>query len=101
MATSVIAAASVRAEREIVDHFRRAGATSPERAVAPPLDLRPLGERRFRRLVQAGVLRPADGGLWLDERVYESYHADRRTALLFVVLAIIGVAISVLLAKNA
>ena len=100
MATSVIAAAAMRAEREIVDHFRRAGATSPERAVQAP-DLRPLGERRLSRLVKAGILRPADGGLWLDERLYESYHSDRRTALLFVVLAIVGIAISVLLAKYA
>lgn len=101
MATSVIAAAAMRAEREIVDHFRRVGATSAERAVPAPADLRPLGERRLGRLVKAGVLRPADGGLWLDERLYESYHSDRRTALLFVVLAIVGIAISVLLATNA
>ena len=101
MATSVIAAAAMRAEREIVQHFRRAGATSPERAVEPPLDLRPLGERRLGRLVKAGILRPAEGGLWLDERLYESYHADRRTALLFVVLALLGVLIAVALAKNA
>lgn len=100
MATSVIAAAVARAEREIVEHFRHAGATSAGAAAAPP-DLRPVGRRRLQRLVDAQVLRPAAGGFYLDEAIYASYRSDRRAAVIGVAVALVGVVVAVLLAQNA
>ncbi len=101
MAASVIAAAAARAEREIIEHFRRERATSPERAVQPPPLRSPLGERRLRRLIDAQVLRPADGGYWLDESLYASHRSDRRAAVIALVVALLAVLVAVILAQRA
>lgn len=81
MATSVLPAAAARAEREIVDHLRRAGATAPAAAVPLPELHRPLSRRRLQQLLDAGVVVPADGGYWLDEALWGSYRSDRRVAV--------------------
>jgi hypothetical protein len=100
MASSIIAAAAARAEREIVDHFRHERATSPERAAsAPPLS--PLGERRFRRLVDARIVQRAAGGYWLDEHLYASHRSDQRALVLGLLVAIVAILIAVLLAQRA
>ena len=100
MATTVIAAAAARAEREIIDHFRREGATAPERATDLP-SLRPLGERRLRRLLAARIVQRTEGGYWLDENLYASYRADRRVLMIAVLVAVVAVGIAVLLAQRA
>ena len=100
MSASVIALASARAERELVDHFRRAGATSPDLATPPP-PLRPIAERRLRRLIDAQAVRPANGGYWLDETIYASYRSDRGALLIALVVALISIAIAIVLAERA
>jgi hypothetical protein len=100
MATSVIAAAAARAEREIVDYLRRSGATNPERATSlPPLP--PLGQRRLRRLLHAQVVQGSEAGYWLDEALYASYRSDRRAAIVAALVAVLAVLIAVLLAQRA
>ncbi|AHG91929.1 peptidase M20 [Gemmatirosa kalamazoonensis] len=77
-----------RSEREIVDHLRRAGATSPDRAVPLP-ELRHIARRRLRRLVNAQAVRETERGYWLDEPIYEAYRSDRR-GLILLLLGIAG-----------
>jgi hypothetical protein len=100
MGAAVIAAAAARAEREIIEHLRRHRATSPERATTLP-ELRPFGERRLRRLIDARVVQRASDGYWLDEALYASYRADRRALAIALVVALAAVAIGVLLAQRA
>jgi hypothetical protein len=100
MATSAIAAAALRAEREIIEHLRTHRATSPEAAVPLP-ELRRLARRRLDRLVHAGVVRAADGGFYLDETMYRSLRSDRRTALVIALLAAIALFVAVWLARRA
>jgi hypothetical protein len=98
MGAAVIAAAAAKAEREIVEHLRREGATSPERAATLP-ELHHLGRRRLERLLTAGAVREAPNGYWLDEPIYESYRSDRR-GIALVVLGVIVVALAgVLIAR--
>jgi hypothetical protein len=100
MATSAIAAAALRAEREIIEHLRTHRATSPETAVPLP-ELRPLARRRLSRLVHAQVVRAADGGYFLDEAMYRSLRSDRLTALAMALLAALALVIAVWLARRA
>ena len=100
MATTVIAAAAARAEREIVEHLRRSRATSPETATGLP-PLRMIGERRLDRLLAAQVVRRSERGYWLDEAMYESYRSDRRAAKIALLVAVIAVLVAVFLAKRA
>ena len=88
MGAPAAAVALRRAERNIVEHLRREGATRPERATPLP-SLRPVAQRRLRRLLNARVIREAGGGYWLDEAMYAGYESDRR-ALALVVLGILG-----------
>ena len=96
-AAAVVAAASAKAEREIIEHLRREHATSPERATELP-DLRGFERRRLERLLTAGVVREAPNGYWLDEPIYESYRGDRRGMVLvllgIVVVALVGALIA-------
>jgi hypothetical protein len=100
MATSAIAAAARRAEREIIEHLRTRRATSPETAVPLP-ELRPLARRRLGRLVHARVVRATDGGYFLDEAMYRSLRSDRLTALAMALLAALALVIAVWLARRA
>ena len=100
MGAAVIAAAAARAEREIIEHLRRQGATSPERATSLP-EFSRLGERRLRRLIQARVVQRAGDGYWLDESVYASYRADRRSLAITLLVALIAITIAILLAQRA
>lgn len=88
MGAPAVLIALQRSEREIVDHLRREGAVRPERAVPLP-DLRPVANRRLRRLLNAQAVRESDRGYWLDEPIYDSYRSDRR-GLAFVMLGIAG-----------
>jgi hypothetical protein len=100
MATTALAVAAARAEREIVEHLRRARATTPETAVTLP-ELRPVGERRLRRLVDAGVVRPGSAGHYLDETLYASYRADRRGVVIAVLVAVLALVLGVWLGQRA
>jgi len=98
MGTAVIAAASRRAEREIIEHLQDAGATTPERA-APLHDLPPIGHRRLARLLSARVVQEARDGYWLDESAYADYRSDRRTIALVILGIVTTAAIGMLLTQ--
>ena len=92
-AVGAVAAARARARREVLEHFRLAGATRPESAVDLP-EVRLIGERQIERWEERGVLRAAaGGGYWLDEAAYAVDEAARRRrkgivlAVVFAVLA--------------
>ena len=93
MGAPFVAAAAIRAERQIVDHLRDVGATSPDRAVPLP-EMRFVGQRRLARLVAAQVVREDRRGYWLDEPMYAGYRSDRRGLLLL----ILGIAATIALA---
>ena len=93
MATSAITVALTRAERRLIDHLRRGGATSPATA-APLPELHGLEEGRLERFLAAGVIRePTPGSYYVDETVYATFRRDRRA----LVLSILGVVLAVLL----
>jgi hypothetical protein len=78
MGAAVIAAAMRRREQEVIDDFRAAGATSPERAQS--YTAIGLGDSlALRRLRNRAVIREAAAGVYyLDEEVWA---AVRRTRL--------------------
>lgn len=99
MGAAVIAAAMRRREQEVIDDFRAAGATAPDKAQS--YTAVGIGESlALRRLRNRAVIREASPGLfYFDEEVWA---AVRRTRLrvvttLFVVLAIaaIGIALGI------
>jgi hypothetical protein len=91
MGAPAAAVALRRAERHIVDLLRREGATRPDRAVPLP-ELRPVAQRRLRRLLNARVVHEAPGGYWLDEATYAGFESDRR-AIALVLLGIVAASV--------
>ncbi len=84
------AAIIIKRERDLVDHFRRAGATSPQTAQSPAA----LGvETRLAWdiLVRDAIIRTATGGtFYLDEPSWEAMgRRRRRIAIVIVVFAIL------------
>jgi hypothetical protein len=64
---AMAAAQAQAAERRLIDAFRVAGATAPDRARAPE-ELRVVPDAAFGHLVEAGLLRErARGAFYLDE----------------------------------
>ena len=92
MGAAVVAAAMRRREQEVIDDFRAAGATSPERAQS--YTAIGLGDSlALKRLRNRAVIRESSPGVfYFDEEVWE---AVRRTRLrmLTVVIAILGVVV--------
>lgn len=97
MGAPAIAAVIRRREREVVDDFRRGGATSPTTAKS----LAELGltdSWPVRRLQRRAVIRePEPGIMYLDEEVWAAVRRTRRrVALTFgavMLLLVIGIAI--------
>ncbi|HJQ52794.1 MAG TPA: hypothetical protein VJ825_03015 [Gemmatimonadaceae bacterium] len=88
-----IAAVMRRREREVVDDFRAAGATSPERA--QPYTALGFGESlALRRLHNRAVIREAAPGMfYLDEEVWATVRRTRRriaTVLILMMLIVLA-----------
>ena len=83
-----VAAVIVAKERRIVDAFRSAGATSPDRAIM--VQDAGVGDGiALRRLRSHAVIREANSGLfYLDEEVWEALRRARHR-MLFAVLIIL------------
>lgn len=77
MATSAAAAMVAKARNDIISHFMRHRAVSPETAV-PYEPGRRIRRRLFDRLQRLGVIVPAKGGHYLDVARYDSYARTRR-----------------------
>jgi hypothetical protein len=93
----VLATAFTAVEGRFVGRFRRASATSRERAIELPT-LRALGRWRLARLSAAGAVVEAEGGrLYLNETAYA---ALRRTRRLRAVTAVLLILASVVLAHR-
>ena len=97
MSAPVIAAVIRRKEREVVDDFRRASATSP--TTAKSLADIGLGDSwPVRRLQKRAVIRqPEPGIMYLDEEVWAAVRQTRRRVtfvfLAVVLIIVIGVGI--------
>ena len=77
-------------ERQVVDAFMRAGATSASTAVYPTDISVDMGGVGGRRLVRQAVLREAgDGRYYLDLLTWEALRRQRRR-ILFVIMLIIA-----------
>ena len=99
----MIAAVIRRREREVVDDFRRGGATSPTTARSLA-DLGISDSWPVRRLHKRAVIRePEPGIMYLDEEVWAAVRRTRRrVALTFgsiLVLLLIGIAIGFITLK--
>ena len=90
MGAAVVAAAMRRREQEVIDDFRAASATSPERAQS--YTALGLGETlALRRLRNRAVIREAAPGVYyLDEEVWAAVKRTR-VRLLSVVVLITGI----------
>src|SRR5690349_13475046 len=77
-------------ERQVVDAFARAGASSAERAADPAdlsVDMAGVGARR---LVEHAVLREAgDGRFYVDLLTWEALRRQRRRILFAILLAVV------------
>jgi hypothetical protein len=103
MSAPAIAAVIRRKEREVVDDFRRTGATSPTTAKSLQ-DIGLSDSWPVRRLQRRAVIRePEPGIMYLDEEVWAAVRRTRRRALSVVVaivaLLAIGVALGVITLK--
>ena len=89
MGAPAIAAIIRRKEREVVDDFRRAGATSPSSAKSLA-DVGLEDTWPVRRLQRRAVIRePEPGVMYLDEEVWQAVRRTRRRVAL-VLLAILA-----------
>src|SRR4051812_43050667 len=90
MGAAVIAAAMRRREQEVIDDFRAAGATSPDRAQT--YTAIGLGDSlAIRRLKNRAVIREAGPGVYyLDEEVWAAVQRTRMR-LVITLLAILAV----------
>lgn len=81
MTGPAIAAVIRRKEREVVDDFRRAGATSPSTAKSLA-DVGLEDSWPVRRLQRRAVIRePEPGVMYLDEEVWQAVRRTRRRVL--------------------
>ncbi|WCT73735.1 hypothetical protein PQ455_00440 [Sphingomonas naphthae] len=84
---STIAVAIAAARRRIVTHFREAGATSAETAVAYTPG-RLIERRQFERMTRKGVLVAGADGRWhLDEAALKDDTSKRRKRIGFAMIA--------------
>jgi len=95
MGAPAIAAVIRRKEREVVDDFRRGGATSPTTAKSLA-DLGLEDSWPVRRLQKRAVIRePQPGVMYLDEEVWAAVRRTRRSAAIvfgiILLLLIVGV----------
>ena len=78
-------------ERQVVEAFERAGATSPDRATDPAtigVEQRGIGWRRLRDHAVVRETSPGSGRYYLDVEVWQALHRMRRR-LVGVVLALV------------
>lgn len=100
MGAPAIAAVIRRKEREVVDDFRRTGATSPTTAKSLQ-DIGLSDSWPVRRLQRRAVIRePEPGIMYLDEEVWAAVRRTRRHMAVIVgsalVLLAIGIALGVI-----
>jgi hypothetical protein len=96
-AMGAAAAIILRRERDIVNAYRGAGATNPERAVQPE-DIGVDRRLVFDRLVRRAVLREAgDGRYYLDEPSWEAIAYVRRRLAIVIIMIVVAVLITLVM----
>jgi hypothetical protein len=102
MGAAVVVAAVVRQQREIVEVFQGARATSPESA-RDPIELGLDHDRIFRGLIDRAVIRDAGNGrYYVDEPSWRAMGRTRRRAAFIVAaiaIALLGLGILVSVAR--
>jgi hypothetical protein len=93
------AAIIIKREKDLVEHFRRAGATTPQAAQSPD----ELGVEDdnliWRILVKGAVIRTgSDGTYYLDEPSWEALGRRRRRLAVIIAIAFVAIAIAVFFA---
>ena len=79
MGASAAAAIIIKREKDLVEHFRRAGATTPQTAQSPDALGVDDDNMIWRLLVKGAVIRAgADGAYYLDEPSWEAMGLRRR-----------------------
>jgi hypothetical protein len=86
---AAVAAIIIRREKDLVEHFRRAGATRPEAAQTPGALGVDDDNMIWRILVKGAVIRQgAGGGYYLDELSWEAL-GRRRRRMAIIMLAVV------------
>ncbi|HKN58087.1 MAG TPA: hypothetical protein VJV97_04495 [Gemmatimonadaceae bacterium] len=97
MGAAVIAAAMRRREQEVIDDFRAAGATSPDRAQSYTA-IGPGESLAVRRLRNRAVIREASPGFfYLDEEVWAAVRRTRQRMLTVFIALLTVLLVGVLL----
>ena len=101
MGAAVVVAAVVRQQREIVEVFQGARATSPETA-RDPIELGLDHDRIFRGLIDRAVIRDAGNGrYYVDEPSWRALgRTRRRGAFIAVALVIVILAVGILVSLS-
>ena len=90
MATSAIAAATIKARNKVLRHFLSQNAVSPEQAIGFTADRR-LQQRQFDRLKARGIIREASPGLfYIDIPAYQTWADATRRFRVVVILALLA-----------
>ena len=98
MGASVAAAAIIRKQRELVEHFTEAGAVSPSSARSPT-DLGVHERFAWMRLVERGVIREAaPGRYYFDEPTWVALRQRRRRVAVVVIIVCVVLAVAVMIA---
>jgi hypothetical protein len=85
-----------RAERQLIEGLRRAGAVNA--GAARPLDAKGFQVGRLEKLLEAGViLEAAPGVYYVDEAAYERYRQGKRIGLLAVIAVLLLVGLFLLM----
>ena len=93
------AAIIIKREKDLVEHFRRARATTPQTAQSP--DALGVEDDNFiwRRLVSSAVIRAGtDGAYYLDEPSWEAMGRRRRRVAVVMMVVAVVIAVSVYIA---
>jgi hypothetical protein len=101
MGASAAAAIVIKREKDLVEHFRNAGATSPQTAQSPDALGVDFNNLVWRMLAKDAVIREgAVGGdaYYLDEPSWEALGRRRRRVAVIVGIAVIALGLSLYLA---
>lgn len=92
------AAVMIRKERDLVEHFRRLKATSPESA-RPRQDFNEDSSNAWNRLIRHAVIREAAPGTWyVDELSYAAMrNVRRRIVLIFLAVVLVALLAGILI----
>jgi hypothetical protein len=94
MSGAAVAVIVAKARRRIATHFKDAGATAKDQAVAFEPGHRRIEKRMFASMLAFGAVKDAgEGRYWLDEKRYADFRKERLARMLGI-LAVAGFAVA-------